>query len=360
MNLNAQELMTIKSTFEDYKVLRIDSLEDINEQLDEESDLFILIDKKIDEGYGQIFDNILKFPKYFVDATESSKQLSIVEQICDWLMQNGATKTSTLIAIGGGVVQDLATFVSHIYYRGIRWIYLPSTVLSMADSCVGAKCALNLSGHKNQLGVIHAPRKVLIFPGFLDTLPKTEVASGLGEILKLSVTGPGQFFDKFRTTALDEDKLEELVVASLLSKKVIIELDEMESDLRRILNYGHSFGHAVESLSNNEVTHGEAILFGMDLINFLGRTWKITNPGFELMFRKALLDTFPEVSIPKNISAGSLVNELKRDKKMSHGKMVFAVPIDVGDITLVTKELDQKLVDQVNDFIENVWKKTSN
>jgi 3-dehydroquinate synthase len=360
MNPVAQELMTIKSSFEDYKVVRINTLNEISGQLENDPDLFLLVDRKIEQIYGQDLLTSLNVPKFLIDATETSKQLETVERICDWLMQNGATKTSTLVAIGGGVVQDLATFVSHIYYRGIRWIYMPSTVLSMADSCVGAKCALNLSGHKNQLGVIHAPRKIVIFPGFLATLPKPEVASGLGEILKLSVTGPGQFFEEFKSQALNENKLEELIVASLLSKKIIIELDEMESDLRRILNYGHSFGHAIESLSNNEVTHGEAILFGMDLINYLGRTWGITNPDFEVVFRQAIQEIFPNVSIPKNISPGSLVNELKRDKKMSYGKMVFAVPTDVGDITLVTKELDQNLVEQVSDFIENVWQKTPN
>jgi 3-dehydroquinate synthase len=270
-------------------------------------------------------------------------------------MNLGATKTSHLIGIGGGVIQDLATFSSHIYFRGIDWTYIPTTLLSQADSCVGAKCALNLQGHKNQLGVVHTPRAVEIFTGFLETLPFPEIQSGFGEIAKLAVTGEEQFLQEF-VRFLDEkqfstENIGELIRLSLVAKKVVIDQDEYESDLRRILNYGHSFGHALETLTNNSVVHGDAVVVGMDLINYIGYKNGITKLDFyeemKLLFHKH----FNHIKVKHSIKANIWVDELKHDKKMKFGKMNFAIPVSTGDIQIYTMELDDALIKLVGDYI---------
>lgn len=355
MSEQLEVALSIKSREFDYDVISTKSISNVLTNLESHRDKFILVDAKIYELFESSFSGFPEDRVFKVIADETNKNLFKVEEICAWLMSRNATKTSLLIGVGGGIIQDLSTFVSHIYYRGMKWIYCPTTVLSMSDSCIGAKCALNLAGHKNQLGVIHPPSGVYLVSEFLDTLPDREIKSGLGEILKLSVTGPGEFYNTYKLNALNSEKLVELMLLSLKSKQFIIEEDEYESDLRRILNYGHSFGHALESLSNHEVSHGEAILFGMDLINYLGVRWGVTNPQFESDFRSTINNVFPEAFFPQGVTAKSLVNELKHDKKMQNGLMVFAVPIDNGNLTLVPRELDNKLIQEVEQFMENGW-----
>jgi 3-dehydroquinate synthase len=331
-------------------------IENILELLSSKNDVYVLIDQQISEKY-QTLLSVIPADRYFVlESTEENKSLAKVEDVAEWMMNLGATKTSHLVGIGGGVVQDLATFVSHIYYRGIEWTFVPTTLLSQADSCIGAKCALNLNGHKNQLGVVHTPSAVEIFTGFLDTLPLSEIQSGFGEIAKLSVTGKDHFLKEFRLflsqRGFSTDGIGGIIHASLLAKKYVIDQDEYESDLRRILNYGHSFGHALESLTNNKIIHGDAVIVGMDIINFIGRKMGITSQEFFLDMKDLMSQNFGHIVITQQINAVKWVNELKHDKKMRHGKMNFAIPVSVGDIQIFTMELDGALINLVGEYIE--------
>jgi 3-dehydroquinate synthase len=261
-----------------------------------------------------------------------------------------------LVGVGGGVVQDLSTFVSHIYYRGIDWTFIPTTLLSQADSCVGSKCALNLNGHKNQLGVVHTPKSVDIFPGFLETLPHSEIQSGFGEIAKLAVTGKNQFLTEFKTHlhkyGVSTINLGEIIYSSLNAKKYVIDQDEYESDLRRVLNYGHSFGHALESLTENSIVHGDAVVVGMDIINFIGLRREITDYAFYLEMSELFEEFFSHIRLKKSFDANRWVQELKHDKKMRHGKMNFAIPVRNGDIRIYKTELDDDLILLVGEYLE--------
>ena len=331
-------------------------IENILELLSSKNDVYVLIDQQISKKY-QALLSVIPADRYFVlESTEENKSLAKIADIAEWMMNLGATKTSHLVGIGGGVVQDLATFVSHIYYRGIEWTFIPTTLLSQADSCIGAKCALNLNGHKNQLGVVHTPSAVEIFTGFLDTLPLSEIQSGFGEIAKLSVTGKDHFLKEFRLflseRGFSTDGIGRIINASLLAKKYVIDQDEYESDLRRILNYGHSFGHALESLTNNKIIHGDAVIVGMDIINFIGRKMGITSQEFFLEMKDLMSQNFSHIVIKQQINALTWVDELKHDKKMRHGKMNFAIPVSVGDIQIFTMELDGDLINLVGEYIE--------
>ena len=319
-------------------------------------DVYVLIDAEISKLYPKLL-SVLPNDRYFiVVSNEVNKSLSKVAEISEWLMDSGATKTTHLIGIGGGVVQDLSTFVSHIYYRGIDWTFFPTTLLSQADSCVGSKCALNLNGHKNQLGVVHTPKSVDVFPGFLETLPHSEIQSGFGEIAKLAVTGDNQFLTEFKTHlreyGVSTNNLEEIIFSSLNAKKYVIDKDEYESDLRRVLNYGHSFGHALESLTENSIVHGDAVVVGMDIINFIGLQRKITDYEFYLEMSKIFEEFFGHIRLKKSFDADRWVQELKHDKKMRHGKMNFAIPVRNGDIRIFNTELDDDLTLLVGEYLE--------
>jgi len=329
----------------------------LEEAIKTKVDSFILIDEQVSKTYQNLMTILPKERYFIVESNEENKSLSKVGEICNWLMNMEATKTSHLVAIGGGVIQDLSTFCSHIYYRGIKWSYVPTTLLSQADSCIGAKCALNLNGHKNQLGVVHTPSAVEIYSGFLKTLPFSEIQSGFGEIAKLAVTGESQFLNDFEQYLekyeFSTDNIDPLIRSSLLAKKFVIDQDEYESDLRRILNYGHSFGHALEALTKNSVVHGDAVVVGMDLINYIGFKLGITSEDFHIEMTNLFKKYFHHIKISKLISPEIWVNELKHDKKMQHGKMHFAIPISTGDIRIYKMELDKDLINLVGEYIES-------
>lgn len=318
-------------------------------------DSFYVVDAQLRDPYATLLSQLPKDKTYEITADENTKTLNSIESTSAWLIERGATKSSHIVGIGGGVVQDICTFLSHIYYRGIDWTFVPTTLLSQSDSCIGAKCALNVKGHKNQIGVIHTPKAVEIFSGFLNSLPYSEVQSGYGEIAKLAVTGNKQFLADLEiqldTFGVSLNNIDEIIRRSLLAKKEIIDVDEYESDLRRILNYGHSFGHALESLTNHAIVHGDAVIIGMELINYLGVHWGITNPEFKERMDRLFQSHFADIKIAHLISAEKWVDELRRDKKMKFGRMNFAIPVDLGEIIIVEKELDAGLVAKVGDYI---------
>ncbi|MBY0440524.1 MAG: 3-dehydroquinate synthase [Mycobacteriaceae bacterium] len=349
-----QAQMIIKSGQGDYPVDFVDDVELVPAIINPVPETFVLIDEALVELYGDALTLLLAYPTYRIRADEESKTLTGVSLFVDWLLANKATRSAQIVAIGGGVIQDVAAFACHIYYRGVSWTFVPTTLLSQADSCIGAKSSINVLPLKNQLGVFHSPRHVVICSQFLTSLPQLEVDSGYGEIYKLALTNDGAFFTEL-TGALSNGghrnpQLLELIRKALNSKRLVIEQDEHESDLRRVLNYGHSFGHALEALTGNAVPHGLAVMWGMDLINFLGVGWGLTNPEAAKRVRAALT-AHTDYVISVLPSARDLVEVLKRDKKVRNAVMHFAVLYDIGDLRIVPKPLDETLVAEVSEYL---------
>lgn len=350
-----EERMIVKSGQGDYPVDFVDEAKQVPALVDAGPETFVIIDEVLVELYGEALGDLLKYPTYPIKAEEESKTLSGVGLFVDWLLENKATRSARIVAIGGGVIQDVATFASHIYYRGVQWTFVPSTLLSQADSCIGAKCGINVLPLKNQLGVFHSPSHVVICSELLTTLADIEIDSGYGEIYKLALTNDGAFFDELtealRNGGHRNPRVLQLIRKSLESKRLVIEKDELESDLRRVLNYGHSFGHALEALTHNEVPHGIAVMWGIDIINFLGVRWGLTNPETAARVRTVLADN-TNYEIPAIPSAHDLVDVLKRDKKVQKGIMYFAVLHDEGDLRIVPKALDEALVAEVSEYLD--------
>jgi 3-dehydroquinate synthase len=229
--------------------------------------------------------------------------------------------------------------------------------LSQSDSCIGAKCGINVYPYKNQIGVLHSPSRVLIVSEFLNTLEKEDFISGYGEILKLSLTPPGNFFGEFKESitqhGFDVNRVLPLLQRSLNAKKIIIEIDEYENDLRRILNYGHSFGHALEAVTDNEVNHGYGVLFGIELINFLSTKWGYLDQATKSTISDFIRLTFPIDFLPRKISAVELIKALHTDKKVVSGKINFAVLTNEMKLVILPKYIDQELESLVKEFLEN-------
>ena len=183
-------------------------------------------------------------------------------------VKNNVSKNNKIYAIGGGIIQDLAGYSCSVYKRGLSWTYVPTTFLGMTDSCVGGKVGINFGKAKNLAALFSAPSKVLININYLDTLSKKDLLSGLGEALRLHLTGGNYFVKQFQKDidgALKYNKknLINIIKHSLLIKKSVVEEDEYEFDIRRSMNFGHSYGHALEVLCNHSIPHGKAVTIGM-------------------------------------------------------------------------------------------------
>ena len=350
------EPLLIRSAQWDYPVTFHSTITDGSESLSGMSEAFVVVDANVLNLHQQALKPLTAaYPTLAVDPTEEAKSLAGVASLVEWLIDQRAVRSATVIAIGGGCIQDLVSFTSHVYYRGIYWVFLPTTVLSQSDSCIGAKSGINVLPFKNQLGALHSPKAVHICQEFLETLPDVEVASGYGEIAKLSVTSSRHFLGLLEVSLADgglrNPHLLELTRASLAAKQEIIEEDEYESDLRRVLNYGHSFGHALEVLSGHSVPHGLAVLWGIDVINSLGVTWGITPAPLRDRLH-LLIASYFDYSLPVSPSAADLVDAVSRDKKVAHGRMHFAVLRDEGDLIIEPRELNGELRAQLADVLE--------
>ena len=239
----------------------------LNNHIKNQGKPLMLADKYLFDTFlsGLNFEGI---PIFKFEAIEENKDIQTVLSVCDFLNENQANRGSMLFVIGGGIVQDIGAFAAAILKRGIPWTYVPTTLLSQGDSCLGGKTAVNHSKTKNLLGLFSAPRKVLIDSSFCKTLDFKDRMSGGGEIFRLLITGGNSGFelleryvDQFIAGSIDATQ--KLVAASLQVKKRIVENDEFELDIRRSMNYGHSIGHAIEALSNYQIPHGVGVAIGI-------------------------------------------------------------------------------------------------
>ena len=200
---------------------------------------------------------------YTVAEGESSKSLVVFGQLLQTMLDHGFSRKDCVIAVGGGVVGDLSGFVASAYMRGIDFYNIPTTLLSQIDSSIGGKTAINFGGVKNIVGAFYQPKKVLIGPDLLKTLPSRQIANGLAEAIKMSLTSDKELFELFENKDI-EANLDEIIIRSLQIKKAVVEQDEKEAGLRKILNFGHTIGHGIESSEGmSELYHGECVALGM-------------------------------------------------------------------------------------------------
>ena len=198
-----------------------------------------------------------------VEQGEASKSFDGFGKLLQTMLDHGFSRKDCVVAVGGGVVGDLSGFASSAYMRGIDFYNIPTTLLSQIDSSIGGKTAINFSGVKNIVGAFYQPKKVLIDPDLLKTLPKRQISNGLAEAVKVALTSDSVLFDIFENKDI-ESNIDEIIIRSLNIKKDVVEQDEKEAGLRKILNFGHTVGHGIESSEGmNELYHGECVALGM-------------------------------------------------------------------------------------------------
>lgn len=349
------ESLLIKAGQGDYAVEFLDDLRQIAEQVAALPNAVIVVDRSVAVLYATELQSAFENkPTLVIDATEEEKSLLGVTRVLNFFQASNCVKANLVVAIGGGITQDIVAFAAHMYYRGLRWVFVPTTLLAMADSCIGAKCGVNLNEYKNQLGVFYAPSRVLICSKFLETLTEADVRSGYGEIFKLSLIGSTEFYHAYMAhvnrDGFCRSGIELMIHSSLCVKKEVIEQDEYEINLRRILNYGHTFGHALEAITHYAVPHGQAVVWGLDLVNWIAlHQGLLAKSDFDLIH--AFIQQHFVIQFERPVSVTELIQGARRDKKVTGDKVNLVLLERPGSLKIVPTIFDDHLDQCVAEYI---------
>lgn len=271
-----------------------------------------------------------------VPVGEAYKTLDTIVKLWHGFIDNGLDRRSTVIALGGGVVGDMAGFAASTFMRGVSWVAMPTTLLSMVDASLGGKTGFDLPEGKNLIGSFYPPKLVLADPQVLKTLSEVELISGLAEVVKTGIISDPELFN-LCAHGLDwvKDHLEEIVKRAMAVKIQIIEEDPYERGFRAALNLGHTVGHAVELVSKFQLRHGEAVAIGMVAEAKLAERLTVAGKGVSEAIAELLSALSLPIHIPKELPREELIRAMRVDKKKSNGIVRFALPAEIGRVELV-------------------------
>lgn len=287
---------------------------------------YYVIDRNVYNLYPDQFEEIPEDRLFLLDAIESNKTIETALTICEAMTAIPAKRNATLISIGGGITQDVTGFVANILYRGIHWIFVPTTLLAACDSCIGSKTSLNYKSYKNLLGTFYPPDELHICPVMFQTLTKQGFLSGLGEVVKFNLMA-GEIdaieADLPDLLARKEDTVERYVQKSLAFKKPFIEADEFDRGIRIHLNFAHTFGHAFEAITDYAIPHGTAVAMGMIMANAIahGRgnigddVWQHMDCILARIIDLKLLAQVNGFKGIENFSMDAILDKIRKDKK---------------------------------------------
>ncbi|MCD6387771.1 MAG: 3-dehydroquinate synthase [Desulfobulbaceae bacterium] len=291
---------------------------------------------------------LLTFPR-----GEASKNLAIITDLARSLARLGLDRKSCLVGLGGGVTGDITGFLAAIYMRGISFVQVPTTLLAQVDSSVGGKTGVDIPEGKNLVGCFYQPRCVYIDSELLSSLPVDELLNGLAEVIKYGVIYDADFFDfldrkRQAVLALDLSVIEEVIEKCCRIKADVVSRDEKEADLRRILNFGHTIGHAVEAASNYKLAHGMAVAIGMVAASGIALRKKIFADNEDKKVLELIRSYGLPVTVPAELDRTRIKEYLKTDKKAVAGKPFFVLPERIGSV-VITDDVPEEFIDEVLD-----------
>ncbi len=325
------------------------------------SSVFILVDTNTKNfcldsfikqtGLDQI--NVLLMP-----AGEENKHLQTCEKLWNELSEFGADRNSVMINLGGGVVTDLGGFVACTFKRGIEFYNIPTTLLAMVDASVGGKTGIDLGSIKNQIGIIEEPKQVIIDVQWLKTLPHQEIRSGFAEMLKHGLIANANYWQDLKNIKqLEAGALSKFIKPSVAIKKTVVLKDPREQNLRKILNFGHTIGHAIESYfmahkTKKRLLHGEAIVVGMILESYLAVHCCNFPKEDAIDIKETFSRFYPQVKL-NSIDREGILNLLHHDKKNKAGKINFVLLKEIG-VPIIDVKVPQELFDKAFDFYNSI------
>ena len=307
--------------------------------------LFIITQPRVNALYGRVLREGLLSADFAVAVAEApegeeAKSLSVASELYDRMVEAGVSRDSAVVALGGGVVGDIAGFVAATFMRGVRFVQIPTTLLAQVDASVGGKVAVNHPRAKNLIGAFHQPAFVLIDPLTLKTLPPRELRAGLAEVVKYGVISDPAFFSFIEEhldslLSLEMTVLEHTLRRSCEIKAQVVEQDERESGLRAILNFGHTIGHALEAVFGyGHFLHGECVAVGMVAATRIAVTQGLCDRAVEAR----LVQLLKRIGLPLTVPARPLAQvfrAMKLDKKADAGMLRFVLPQEIGRVTIV-------------------------
>ncbi len=319
----------------------------------------VVTNPTVKQLYGQRLSDGLKAAGFTVlpievPDGEEFKNLDWANSIYTALLINGFDRKSALVALGGGVIGDLTGFAAATFMRGVPFIQAPTTLLAMVDSSVGGKTGVNHPMGKNMIGAFYQPKKVLMDLGVLKTLPKEEFLSGMAEVIKYGVIRDAKFFDyleknREKILSLDADAVGHIVRRSCEIKAGVVSKDEREGGLRAILNFGHTIGHAIETIENYTRRHGEAVAIGMACASRLAHRTGLCDASVPERVEKLIksYDLPTDLTgLSRRPSGTALMDTMQVDKKAEGGKVKFVLPKKIGEV-VITKEWDEGALREV-------------
>lgn len=345
------DIINIKSKLYDYSVEFTDDFAKKVKEISESTTY--VIDKNVYELYRERFSELSVDNIYLMDPTESKKNMDSVIDIMNFWKQSGVKKNWKVVCFGGGITQDVTTIAADLFLRNMEWYFFPTTLLSMCDSCIGGKCGINLGEYKNQIGVFYPPKKIFIDTNFINTLSEGDYLNGWGEILKFSLTKDDHFFDELKSEEnfIPCDRIAEYIHKGLFTKKEIIEEDEFETDLRRVLNYGHTFGHALEAYTHNTIPHGQGVIWGIDVANYIALSENLITEEYYYEIKKLIKSSFLKDEIVISDSH-KLFEIIKTDKKVKGNTIHLALLNGRSNLIVYPLNIDDKLEEVFRKYLK--------
>lgn len=318
------------------------------------SSCFLLADMHLFDLYGDRIVKILAGSGLSVDVHtlpggEGTKNLATAEGCWEALLAAGVDRRGLLVTLGGGTLTDLGGFISACYLRGIDCVHIPTSLLAMVDAAIGGKNGVNISGGRNSIGTIKQARAIIVTPYFLNSLSDRQLRSGLAEVIKAAIIWDPELFEYLQRfskeiLAKHAEKLRMLLSKAIKIKAEIVKTDEKEKQLRRILNYGHTFGHALEVLTNyQQFTHGEAVSIGMQCATKVSRDLNLCDDEFYQAQKKLCQSYAIPTQLPTSIDLDALIKLLYRDKKSENGKIQLILPRKIGKVDIFS-DVDPLLI----------------
>lgn len=322
-------------------------------------DVYLIMDKKVHDLYTDKLEIKLPIDRVtLVDVTEEIKNIEYVLHLFKSIMSISAKKNIHLVSIGGGIIQDLSGFVASTLYRGVHWSYIPTTLLSLADSCVGGKTSLNFGSYKNLIGTFYPPHEIIVNAAFTQTLSELDYYSGVGEVVKLHLNGgleTTNYLKQYLFQGILQKStraIEDSIKSCLKIKKSFIEEDEFDQGRRNLLNFGHCFGHALETATNYLYPHGQAVVAGMIMSNFVALSRGYLTSELEKELLNSLLKPILKIDNKIAIDQHAVVMAMKNDKKRTgNGLPLIILKTDFSMIKLDDIREDE-VVSALNYFVE--------
>lgn len=312
--------------------------------------VLVISNPEIFDYYGGICINSLRaagfeISTHLIPAGEQYKNLQSIERVYDTALTNRLERSSTLVALGGGVIGDMTGFTAATWLRGVNFVQVPTTLLAMVDASVGGKTGVNHPQGKNLIGAFYQPKLVAIDPDVLKTLPAKEFRAGMAEVIKYGVIWDEDLFTKLERaeaidsfTTINPEFLQTILVRSCQAKADVVGQDEKEAGLRAILNYGHTIAHAVESLTDyQQFVHGEAVAIGMVAAGKIAVCMGLWTEQEAARQDKLIAKAGLPLDVPSQLSIDNILETIKSDKKVKAGKVRFILPTKIGAVTITDK-----------------------